>query len=57
MSDPSVSALLEAHAWAGSPEELMRRLCGDLLASARASVPVNVRALASLRGATVEEVE
>ncbi|MGH2760151.1 MAG: ImmA/IrrE family metallo-endopeptidase [Actinomycetota bacterium] len=35
----------------------MARRCAELLEEAGASVPVNVRALASLRGATVEEVE
>lgn len=57
MTDPSVQRFVSQHDWSGTPEELMTRRCEELLAEVGASVPVNVRALASLRGAVVEEVD
>lgn len=57
MSRTSVARLLAHHEWEGPPDALMVKLCTDLLREARAAVPVDVRALASWRGAVVEEAE
>ncbi|MBI4728134.1 MAG: ImmA/IrrE family metallo-endopeptidase [Acidobacteria bacterium] len=45
------------HGWTGAPEDLMVRLCADLLYEGEFGVPVDVRALASFRGALVEEAD
>ncbi|HEV8651797.1 MAG TPA: ImmA/IrrE family metallo-endopeptidase [Actinomycetes bacterium] len=49
---------LDQHQWRGTPEELVCRLCAQLLEEAGVSVPVDVRMLASFRGiAAIFEVD
>jgi Zn-dependent peptidase ImmA (M78 family) len=49
---------LDQHRWFGAPEELVVRLCSELLEEAGVSVPVDVRMLASFRGiAAISEVD
>ena len=40
---------LDQHQWSGAPEQLVVRLCAELLEEAGVSVPVDVRMLASFR--------
>jgi Zn-dependent peptidase ImmA (M78 family) len=49
-ADELVRRFLYQHQWSGSPEELVVRLCAQLLEEAGVSVPVDVRMLASFRG-------
>ena len=48
--DGLVRRLLDQHQWSGAPEELVVRLCEELLEEAGVRVPVDVRMLASFRG-------
>jgi Zn-dependent peptidase ImmA (M78 family) len=48
--DPLVQRFLAQHQWPGEPEELIVRLCEELLRESDACVPVDVRMLASFRG-------
>lgn len=57
MNDDAIAAFCARHGWSGPPEELMARLCADLLREAECRVPVDVRRLASFRGARVIEAE
>ena len=45
--DQLVRRFLDQYQWTGAPEELVVRLCEELLEEARAKVPVDVRMLAS----------
>jgi IrrE N-terminal-like domain len=57
-SDALVRRFLDQHRWSGAPEELVVRLCAELLEEAGVSVPVDVRMLASFRGiAAISEVD
>jgi Zn-dependent peptidase ImmA (M78 family) len=49
-SDALVRRFLNQHRWSGAPEELVVRLCAELLEEAGVNVPVDVRMLASFRG-------
>jgi Zn-dependent peptidase ImmA (M78 family) len=56
--DRLVRRFLDQYQWTGAPEELVVRLCEELLEEAGAKVPVDVRMLASFRGiSTIAEVE
>jgi Zn-dependent peptidase ImmA (M78 family) len=48
--DGLVRRFLDQHQWSGTPEELVVRLCAELLEETGVSVPVDVRMLASFRG-------
>jgi hypothetical protein len=57
-SDTLVRRFLDQHRWSGTPEELVIRLCAELLEEADVSVPVEVRMLASFRGiAAISQVD
>jgi Zn-dependent peptidase ImmA (M78 family) len=47
--DALVRRFLDQHRWSGAPEQLVVRLCAELLKEAGVSVPVDVRMLASFR--------
>lgn len=55
--DRSVARFLESRDWTGTPEDLMTGLCDDLLRETECRIPVDVRRLASFRGARVEEAD
>jgi hypothetical protein len=56
--DALVRRFLDQHRWSGAPEQLVVRLCAELLEDAGVSVPVDVRMLASFRGiAAIKEVD
>jgi Zn-dependent peptidase ImmA (M78 family) len=56
--DRLVRRFLDQYQWTGAPEELVVRLCEELLEEAGVSVPVDVRMLASFRGiSTIAEVD
>jgi Zn-dependent peptidase ImmA (M78 family) len=56
--DTLVRRFLDQHQWSGTPEELVVRLCEELLEDAGISVPIDVRMLASFRGiAGISEVD
>jgi hypothetical protein len=56
--DELVRRFLDQHQWSGAPEELVVRLCAQLLQEAGISVPVDVRLLASFRDiAAISEVD
>lgn len=48
--DALVQRFLAQHQWSNTPDELVVRLCEELLDESDACVPVNVRMLASFRG-------
>jgi Zn-dependent peptidase ImmA (M78 family) len=48
--DALVRRFLDQHQWSGAPEELVVRLCAELLEEAGVNLPVDVRMLASFRG-------
>jgi Zn-dependent peptidase ImmA (M78 family) len=53
-----VRPFLDQYQWTGAPEELVVRLCEELLEEAGVSVPVDVRMLASFRGiSTISQVD
>jgi IrrE N-terminal-like domain len=49
LPDALVQRFLDQHRWPGTPEELIIRLCEELLDESGACVPVDVRMLASFR--------
>lgn len=53
MTVAELAAFCDHHAWDGRPEDLMISLCEGLLDEIGCTVPVNVEALASARGAVV----
>ena len=53
MSADVLDRFCDRHGWTGPAEELMVKLCTDLLHAAETRAPVDVRLLASFRGATV----
>jgi Zn-dependent peptidase ImmA (M78 family) len=56
--DGLVRRFLDQHQWSRVPEELVIRLCEELLEEAGVSVPVDVRMLASFRGiAAITEMD
>jgi Zn-dependent peptidase ImmA (M78 family) len=56
--DRLVRRFLDQYQWTGAPEELVVRLCEELLEEAGVRVPVDVRMLASFRGiSTIAEVD
>jgi Zn-dependent peptidase ImmA (M78 family) len=56
--DGLVRRFLDQHQWSGTPEELVVRLCEELLEDAGISVPIDVRMLASFRGiAAIDAVD
>jgi Zn-dependent peptidase ImmA (M78 family) len=56
--DALARRFLDQHQWSGTAEELVVRLCEELLDEAGISVPIDVRLLASFRGiAAINEVD